>query len=171
MRNRTWIESEDRMLIENHDKYSTKVLSEKLNRTPISVQQRIIYLKNVGKISKEKHKTPYSQEENEYLIKNYNAKTIEEMSEKLNRTYTAVKQQIIRLKEAGKIVEKLTIKEVLKELMITKKDILKNRVLSYEILLIAEKLEISIKEVETELEKIKSQLENKPLNQKIERKS
>ena len=69
----------------------------------------------------------------------------------------AIKQQITRLKAGGKITEKATLKEVLKELMITKKDVLKNQILSYEILIIAEKLEISMEEVELELKKMKDQ--------------
>ncbi len=164
MRNRIWSKFEDKILIENYKKCSIKTLSKELNRTLISVQQRIIYLKNSGKIYKEKHKTTYSREENEYIIKNHNIKTIEEISKKLDRTPIAINQQIIRLKSSGKIVEKLTIKEVLKELMITKKDILKNRILNYEVLLIAEKLEISIEEVEKELEKMRNKLGNKSLN-------
>ena len=157
MRNKIWIESEDKYLIEHHDKYPVEKLSEKLNRTFISIQQRIIYLKKTGKIHKEKHKTYYTKEENEYLIKNYNIKTMEEMSEELGRTFLAIKQQITRLKAGGKITEKATLKEVLKELMITKKDVLKNQILSYEILIIAEKLEISMEEVELELKKMKDQ--------------
>ena len=84
-------------------------------------------------------------------------KTMEEMSEELGRTFLAIKQQITRLKAGGKIIEKATLKEVLKELMITKRDILKNQILSYEILIIAEKLEISMEEVEMELKKMKDQ--------------
>jgi len=138
-------------------------LIKELSRTEISIQQRIVYLKNKGKIEKEKHNTLYTENENNYLINNYRSKTPEELSEELKRTPLAIKQQIARLKKIGKIKEKPDFQKVLKNMMITKRDILKNKVLSYEKIMIAEKLETTIDEVELEFKKLREKWQERKL--------
>ena len=71
MKSRKWNYEEDEFLEKNYDKYTTEELAKKLERTDISIQQRIIYLKNNGKIEKKIHNTFYSGEENKYMIENY----------------------------------------------------------------------------------------------------
>ena len=50
MKSRKWENEEDEFLEKNHDKYTSEELAKKLGRTDISIQQRIVYLKNKGRI-------------------------------------------------------------------------------------------------------------------------
>ena len=46
MKSRKWNYEEDEFLEKNYDKYTTEELAKKLERTDISIQQRVVYLKN-----------------------------------------------------------------------------------------------------------------------------
>ena len=166
MKSRKWENEEDEFLEKNHDKYTSEELAKKLGRTDISIQQRIVHLKNKGRIEKKSHNTFYSGEENRYLIENYGKKTNEEMSIYLKRTPVAINQQIKRLKKTGKITDRNSLKKILKDMMITKKDILKDRILGYEKLMIAEKMGITLEDVEKKLIILKGQYEKKILKEK-----
>ena len=166
MKSRKWNYEEDEFLEKNYDKYTTEELAKKLKRTDISIQQRVIYLKNNGKIEKKIHNTFYSGEENRYLIENYEKITHEEMAKYLKRTPVAVQQQIKRLKRMGKITERNSLKKVLKDMMITKKDVLRDRILGYEKLMIAEKMGMTLEETEKKLIILKGQYEKKILKEK-----
>ena len=154
MKSRKWENEEDEFLEKNHDKYTSEELAKKLGRTDISIQQRIVHLKNKGRIEKKSHNTFYSGEENRYLIENYGKKTNEEMSIYLKRTPVAINQQ------------RNSLKKILKDMMITKKDILKDRILGYEKLMIAEKMGITLEDVEKKLIILKGQYEKKILKEK-----
>jgi HTH domain len=166
MKSRKWDNEEDEFLEKNHDKYTSEELAKKLGRTDISIQQRIVHLKNKGRIEKKNHNTFYSGEENRYLIENYGKKTNEEMSIYLKRTIVAINQQIKRLKKMGKITDRNSLKKILKDMMITKKDVLKDRILGYEKLMIAEKMGITLEDVEKKLIILKGQYEKKILKEK-----
>ena len=166
MKSRKWDNEEDEFLEKNHDKYTSEELAKKLGRTDISIQQRIVYLKNKGRIEKKNHNTFYSEEENRYLIENYGKKTNEEMSIYLKRTPVAINQQIKRLKKIGKITDRNSLKKILKDMMITKKDVLKDRILGYEKIMIAEKMGITLEDVEKKLIILKGQYEKKILKEK-----
>lgn len=161
MKSRKWNYEEDEFLEKNYDKYTTEELAKKLERTYISIQQRIIYLKNNGKIEKKIHNTFYSGEENRYLIENHEKVTHEEMAKYLKRTPVAIQQQIKRLKRMGKITERNSLKKVLKDMMISKKDVMKDRILSYEKLMIAEKMGITLEDMEKRIAILKEQYEGK----------
>ena len=74
MKNRKWNNEEDKFLEKNHYKYTIEELAKKIGRTDISIQQRIVHLKNKGRIEKKNHNTFYSKEENRYLLENYRKK-------------------------------------------------------------------------------------------------
>ena len=166
MKNRKWNNEEDEFLEKNHYKYTIEELAKKIGRTDISIQQRIVHLKNKGRIEKKNHNTFYSKEENRYLIENYRKKTNEEMSIYLKRTPVAINQQIKRLKKVGKITDRNNLKKILKDMMITKKDVLRDRILGYEKLMIAEKMGMTLEETEKKLIILKGQYEKKILKEK-----
>ena len=83
------------------------------------------------------------------------------MAKYLKRTPVAIKQQIKRLKRMGKITERNSLKKVLKDMMISKKDVMKDRILSYEKLMIAEKTGITLEDMEKRIAILKEQYEEK----------
>ena len=88
------------------------------------------------------------------------------MSIYLKRTPVAINQQIKRLKKAGKITDGNNLKKILKDMMITKKDVLRDRILGYEKLMIAEKIGMTLEETEKKLIILKGQYEKKILKEK-----
>lgn len=52
MKSRKWDNEEDEFLEKNYNKYASEELAKKLGRTDISIQQRIVHLKNKGRIEK-----------------------------------------------------------------------------------------------------------------------
>ncbi len=159
MRGRKWDSKEDKFLEKNYGKYTVEELARKIERTEISINQRIVYLKNRGRIDKKNHNTLYSEEENRYLSENYGKITQEEMAMQLRRTPAAIKQQIKRLKKIRRITEKISLKKILKNMMITRRDVMKERILGFEKLMIAEKLGITLEDAEKRILALKEQYE------------